>query len=233
MDWITLGNPTPRESELPYSEFEYKVVSKTYLPEPEIPISVSFGSILADRRSMRTFKPVSGEKKNALLWYSSRVITLAPAAHVRWQHRPCPSAGGRHPIDILVIERRELSKEVFLYDPVSHGLSELAIDELPALSQLIAFSNEVVPLAGATMIWFGAQFERTLSKYENGESLVWRDAGVLIATISFVAEALDLNCCALGISGEPFFSQMLNSQRKVTGVGGLLIGERASNVAEA
>ena len=227
MEWINLGSPTPREYELAYSEFEYKVEGKTYLSEPEIQIDTPIGSVLAERRSVRSLKAVPGEKINALLWYSSRVISLAPAASRRWQHRPSPSAGGRHPVDLFVVDLHTSSEEIFLYDPISHALSRLVISELTYLYQLIEFSNQILPLDQATIIWFGGQFERTMSKYEDGESLVWRDAGALIATLSLVAESLQLNCCALGITGEPLFSQMLKSKGKVTGVGGLVIGERS------
>jgi len=76
------------------------------------------------------------------------------------------------------------------------------------------------------MLWFAAQFDRTLSRYNNGESLVWRDSGALAATIALVAECLHLSSCAIGITGEPFISQILDSKGALVGVGGLLIGQR-------
>jgi SagB-type dehydrogenase family enzyme len=227
MKRIDLTSPIPRESTLPYSEFKYQIKEKVYLSEPNVLIDSFVIDVLTSRRSRRTFKTVSAEKLNALLWHSARVICLTPPVASRWQHRSYPSAGGLHPIDLLVFIGREGSENVLLYDPLAHGLSKVVINEGAYFTQLLDLTNQVVPLEEATIIWLGAQFERTLSKYENGESLVWRDAGALIATISLVAESLGLNCCALGITGEPFLSQMLNSRGKVVGVGGVLIGERA------
>jgi hypothetical protein len=94
------------------------------------------------------------------------------------------------------------------------------------MDKLFVAVDEVVAPEQARMLWFGAQFERTLSKYENGESLVWRDAGALLATLSLVAECLSLNCCAIGITGEPFVSGMFGKDSNVVGVGGLLVGRR-------
>ena len=94
------------------------------------------------------------------------------------------------------------------------------------LSRFLTSIDQVVSVGQGTIIWFGAQFDRTLSRYKDGESLVWRDTGALIATISLVAECLNLNCCALVIIGEPHFSQLLNSKGIVIGVGGLLVGSK-------
>jgi SagB-type dehydrogenase family enzyme len=115
---------------------------------------------------------------------------------------------------------------MYLYEPVPHALSKLRIADQILLEQFLVLVDGIVQLEEATIIWFGAQFGRTLSKYENGDSLVWRDAGALLMTISLVAEFLGLNCCALGITGEPSFSRILESREKVSGVGGLLIGDR-------
>jgi SagB-type dehydrogenase family enzyme len=227
MKRVDLANPVPRDSALPYSEFEYRISEEIFLPEPEILIDTPFPDVLIARHSKRTFKVISTEKLNALLWHSARAITIAPPNHnARWQHRPSPSAGGRHPIDLLILREKRNSQNVFLYDPIAHKLCKLMLSKTSSLNQLVNLINQVIQLEQAAVILFGAQFDRTLSVYKNGESLVWRDTGALIATLSLVAESLELNCCALGITGEPFLSQMLDSKDKVVGVGGLLIGER-------
>lgn len=226
MKRIDLKSPTPREVELPYSEFCYQVEEKSYLPLPDNLPRTSLSNILASRQSRRTYKAVSRQLLNSLLWHSARAIIVSPPNSSRWQHRPTPSAGGRHPIDLLILTEQYNSKNAYLYDPVPHALTRLKIPNSNSLDQFINSIDQIIRLEQATIIWFAAQFERTLSKYKNGESLVWRDAGSLISTISFVAESLGLNCCAIGITGDPFISQILNSQEMVTGVGGLLIGHR-------
>ncbi|MDT7542426.1 MAG: hypothetical protein QOE33_2330 [Acidobacteriota bacterium] len=226
MKRVDLASPTPREVELPYSEFPYQVEEKSYLPRPEPLPKVSLSDVLASRQSRRIFKTVHQQHLNSLLWHAARAITVNSPKGSRWQHRPTPSAGGKHPIDLLVFPEPHNSKDVFLYDPVSHALAKLKIANRRSLDQFLITTNLVVALEQATIIWFGAQFERTLSKYINGESLVWRDAGALITSISLVAESLGLSCCAIGITGEPFISHMLDSKEKVIGVGGVLLGQR-------
>lgn len=224
-----LFSPVPRERELPHGEFPYSIEEKSYLPEPDALPSVTFASVLASRESRRSFKPLSPDDLNSLLHYSARALVVAsPNQSPRWQHRPTPSAGGRHPVDLLVIQPQDSSPTVRLYQPEPHALAKLKVANTQSLEKLCKLVNEVVSQEEATILWFGAQFDRTLSKYENGESLVWRDVGALLGTISFVAECLGLNSCALGITGEPFISELLASNGKVIGVGGLLVGRRSA-----
>lgn len=226
MKWIKLRSPTLRETELKFQEFCYPVLSKKYLSKPSIEMNPLFFEVTERRRSFRQFKRLTHDRLNALLWFASRTISAAPVkSGIRWQHRPSPSAGGRHPIDIFIIDKNKGKSQVFLYQPVSHSLAQLKVD-LERLNLFLGFLEEVLPIQEATIVWFGAQFERTLSKYKNGESLVWRDVGLLSATFALVAEALEINCCSIGPTGELLFPVIFNGEGVVSGVGGLYVGER-------
>jgi hypothetical protein len=111
-----------------------------------------------------------------------------------------------------------------LYQSISHALATLQADQENINGLLIA-AERILMRQNATVLWFGAQFERTLSRYENGDSLIWKDAGALTATLAFVAEALNLTFCPIGITGEPYMSRCLQTN-KVTGVGGAYVGSR-------
>ena len=64
---------------------------------------------------------------------------------------------------------------------------------------------------------------KTAAKYANSESLVWRDAGVLLGYMSVVAEALGLGFCPLGITGQAYVSA-LSADARLTGVGLAVVG---------
>jgi SagB-type dehydrogenase family enzyme len=225
MNRIDLASPFPREIEIPYLEFPYVIEDISYLPEPDPLPDIPFQAVLASRQSRRTFNPLVQDDLNSLLWHSARALAVSsPSQSTRWQHRPTPSAGGRHPIDILIFDEQNQPRSVHLYQPEAHALAKLKDLDISSMERLFVAVDEVVAPEQARILWFGAQFERTLSKYENGESLVWRDAGALLATLSFVAECLSLNCCAIGITGEPFISGLLGKNSNVVGVGGLLVG---------
>jgi hypothetical protein len=113
-----------------------------------------------------------------------------------------------------------------LYDSLGHSLGQLALASRAPYRRLHALVNTLLPLGASVVVWFVADFGRTLARYRHGESLVWRDAGALLATMNLVAEALGMNCCALGATGDPWVSRMLQAGTTVRGVGGCLIGGR-------
>lgn len=225
MNPIDLESPILRSEELPYEEFAYPIVSRRFLPEPDPPPASLFFEVLDRRRSQRTFKSLSFDQLNMLLWHSARTINIAPKQNpIRWEHRPSPSGGGRHPVDVFILNRRVADNKVLLYQTIPHAIATLRVEE-KALKNLLTKTAEILPPRDATIIWFGAQFQRTLSRYQNGDSIVWKDAGALTATFTFVAEALELNSCPIGITGEPYFSQCFQTE-KLIGVGGIYVGNR-------
>lgn len=224
MNRIDLDSPILRDKELAYEELVYSINSREFLPQPNHEITTPFFEVINKRRSRRNFRAISLEKLNILLWYSARTIEIASPVHgTRWEHRPSPSAGGRHPIDIFIIDIKEAKITIYLYQNIPHALAHINVNNNKLLNFLVE-TEKILPRQDATILWLGAQFDRTLSRYQNGESLVWKDAGILISTIFFVAEALEINCCPIGITGEPCFSQLFQTT-KVKGVGGIYIGE--------
>lgn len=226
MKRIDLPSPRPRETELPVQPANYRTLEIRYLPLPDMAVTPSFHDVVGSRRSRRKFGPINEPTLSTLLWLACKTRERSVGAGgVAWEHRPAPSAGGRHPIDVLLMDAADRPPLVSLYQPVSHALCRLDCDT-PVVERLAATAQEVLPHQRGVTMWFAAQFERTLSKYEHGESLVWRDAGALLATLHLTAEALGLSYCALGHTGEPVISALLAGQVIAHGVGGCVIGSR-------
>jgi SagB-type dehydrogenase family enzyme len=221
-----LGNPKVRLKQKPIQEFAYRTGKPLFLPPPShLPRSPFFSTILK-RRSRREFLEVSIVDLSNVLWFTCKTLEINREPTIVWQHRCTPSAGGIHPIDILVLTPAKSKEAVFIYEPISHSLRPLSGIARSPLNRMIEQTNEVVPIASGTLIWFVAQFQKTLSRYENGESLVWRDSGALLASFCMVAEALSLNCCAIGATGNPHISEIFGKTDKLRGVGGCLLGDR-------
>ena len=134
-----------------------------------------------------------------------------------------PSAGGCHCIETVIVAAPGQDPEISLYDSTSHGLIE--IDGTGRLSSVRNEVSQVVSPGEGTITLFAADQEKIGSLYENGESLLWRDAGVLIGGLSIVAEALKINSCALGFTGQSLIASILNDERFV-GVGGMIFGSK-------
>lgn len=222
---VVLGEPHPRGTSLPCVEFAYCTDSAEYLPLPHVP-TLDFFAVLRARRTRRSFGPLSQAAMSILLWYTGKTLVSASTAAPRWEHRVPPSAGGRHPLDIVVTRWPDIDSPAFLYDPLAHAARKLRLSQPAALQGLLLHADQVLALQNGVVLWHVAQFQRTLSGYSGGESLVWRDAGALQATTCMVAEAIGLACCPLGMTGEPWVSRALASGSAAVGVGGCVVGSR-------
>ncbi len=226
-DICRLGEPVLRKDELPYVPFDFPITASHFLPAPHEVAEVGCLDVLHRRRTRREFKPLDESQLSALLWFSAKTLysSVEPSGFL-WSHRPAPSGGGRHPIHLLVLSANAGSFEVSLYEPQAHLLLTLDTKHCDSDTQIFLAGIEAIvePQEGA-ILWFVADYLRTLSRYEHGESLVWRDAGALLGLISVAAEALQLNCCAYGVTGEDWVSAIFPDKR-FGGVGGCVVGSR-------
>lgn len=219
-----LADPRPRaKAKASPVAVGYKTTGKFYLPHPSVRANKSFFRVLSARASRRQFAHVPDEKLATFLWYSAKALTMSQGPHnIFCQHRFVPSAGGLHPIDLIIIDVHEQSASV--YDPIAHALCRLDATE-ERVATFLAYSEQVLNSGSGTLIWFAARPEKVKAKYKHELSLIWRDAGALIASMYLIAEALGLNCCALGNLGSHEL-QELTGNTAILGTGGCIIGAR-------
>jgi SagB-type dehydrogenase family enzyme len=157
--------------------------------------------ILASRRSERQFRRPSLDAIAAILVAGARVLAEGPAddGYLRtW--RPHPSAGGRHPIDLLIVARDVdgLAQGAWWFDPWS---CELVREPNVAFERPTQVVASIVGSAVPAIVFAVAVPERTLERYPDGMSLVWRDAGVVLQTLHLLACDAGLASCILGTAG--------------------------------
>lgn len=223
---IDLGSPHPKQIRADIEKVVFNVIDKHYLPRPATPIERDFFSVVASRCSRRDYLPLRDESLANLLWYSAhpRSVKKDDQGH-EIQFRPAPSAGGLHPIELIIIHPSQSQWLPYVYEPKAHCLCQFSVGD-GALDSFAFEVEEVLPIQQGTIIWLAADFNKTQSKYNHAESLVWRDAGVLIGHMALVAEALSLAFCPLGITGEPSLSECILPSTNLVGVGGMIVGER-------
>jgi SagB-type dehydrogenase family enzyme len=172
----------------------------------EFPNEPKIFDILGQRRSKRAYSNLSVEEICSLLFYGCRINETWNSQYGSLvSSRPSPSAGASHPFEILCLTPNveKMAKGCWYFDPFQLNLHLLSVPvsfcsiyEQLTISSINVESSKKPPL----IILFAAILDRTLSKYKNGLSLIWRDAGALAATICFTAEGLNLNSCPLGFS---------------------------------
>lgn len=219
-----LPDPSPRAVPTPYFPVQWHAVDEIRLEPGVAPLQVDLAGVLASRRSASAFELLSVQALGGLLWYVARTLALAPSPYgFELQHRPVPSAGAIHPIHVVLqIPGRDKWAR---YDARTHRLAVLG-NSADVLHHLRAEAARIVDPGRGTLVAFVAEPGLTAAKYENPESLLWRDAGVLQGAISLVAEAVGLNLCLLGATGNPWVGR-LAEEGKLTGVGLGILGARA------
>lgn len=247
------GEPSPRRPLAAYDAFAYAAGARVRLPPVATP-RARFADVLEWRRTRRAFGPLDAEALSALLWFTARTLETdasAPAgSRGVWEHRVTPSAGGRHPIDVWVSRAKSDwpsaegnfaayargdagRRTLWCYDPVCHALVAMKPADVAAQAELDSLPARVLEdgrgVENATVLWHAAQFGRTEAAYINPDTLVWRDAGCLVATTALVAAGLRLACCPLGATGEPYISRVAGATAgQVRGVGGCVIGREVA-----
>lgn len=221
MTWIDLGDPLPRPVPEWYEPLEWELGEACPLPASSVVLAQPFSKVLDARASHREFGVVHDQQLGTFLWHACRTRGVGTSnLGFDLEHRAAPSAGAIHPIHIVL--KRPGDDRWWLYDSRAHQLVELryATGRLAGLYEL---SLQVLDGDKATRILFLAEPGKTLGKYQNGCSLVWRDAGTLLAVMALTATAQGLNFCPLGITGEPWASTLAD-HGKLAGVGLALLG---------
>lgn len=226
LDWPDLGNPAPKEQPQPRQPVAWPLGDRILLDS--VPSALSCAAevdqFLRTRRTERRMGVISQAELGAWLDLSCRAQLIQGSVYgFDISLRPAPSAGAIHPIHLLFcapdgrVWRR--------YDSVDHALVEVP-SGLDAREVHWAL-QEVLPVPEATLILFAAEVGKTAAKYDNPASLVWRDAGALLAVMGLAAHALSLSFCPLGVTGEPWVGRLLQ-QQGLFGVGAAFVGTRTT-----
>lgn len=163
--------------------------------------SGTLASVLARRRSVRSSAPPTLSAVATVLVRCLRVVEWqSESAGYVTSHRPAPSAGARHPIDVHVLagDVEGLPIGVWQFDPLSCELVQTGTDHEPPLRALGEIVAADTPPAAVIAV---AHLDRTLSRYPGGLSLLWRDAGALLATLHLCATDVGLASCIVGSTG--------------------------------
>jgi SagB-type dehydrogenase family enzyme len=224
MSRIDLPSPLPCEQVMPWEPCPYVTGPPRYLPLPgQMPQALLWDAI-DSRSSRRAFAPLSEHSLSALLWYSAKTRRVERDKGRTWESRPSPSAGGIHSIDLVAVDRETRDWRARLYDPLSHALREVVVENRKELARFVDAVTCIVDPGEGTIIWSVADWDKVSTRYVHGESLVWRDAGALLGVLYLVCEGLGLNCCAVGMTGDPMIPRLFGIGDRLVGVGGCIVG---------
>lgn len=228
MELTRFGTPQPKAVSSTYHprvwpSHQPKALSRVdQLPE------VDTAQMLVHRRSCRSFDAGLDERSlGHLLYLSAYALSVQPSTYGFQLHQSCaPSAGAIHGVHVLVVPAG--GDSTHRYDAFSHSVAELK-EGASCARHARAEAAELLALGDATLLLLAAEPGMYAAKYAAHESLVWRDAGVLLGYLSVVAQALDLNFCILGVTGDDAVRH-LDGKSELFGVGVAAVGMRRKSL---
>lgn len=220
MVWKILNSPSPKQSSEVYIPYKWQIQHVQALNIPIEDIQITLGKALKLRKTRRFFELITIKQLAHFLWFSCRVQdTGNDVLGFSITKRPTPSAGAIHPIHVLV----HLGDGYWWrYNAFQHSLIRVDEHWLDAHKVYLSAKEVIDPGQGLAML-FLAEPGKSAAKYNQPESLIWRDAGAMLGIMSLVAEGIGLAFCPLGINGE-FDTEFLDQQHKLVGVGMAMIG---------
>ena len=221
MEWPDLGQPKPRDTIRPHKPIKWPCGPTLLLSRSPPACNTSAASLLRSRRTARHFGEVLPADLSGWFDLSCRVQQRQSSGlGFDLTRRPAPSAGAIHPIHVVLTWPQ--ASDWHRYDPFDHALRSFHGKADPREAH--ASLQQVLAAPDAALVLLAAEAGRTQAKYEHAASLVWRDAGALLATMALAAHALSLAFCPLGVTGEPWAGRLLDEEDGLVGVGAAFVG---------
>lgn len=221
-----MSGPKLRTEPLTYEPYIYECGEKISLPKVDIEAQgTAFIEVFSERRSVKTLGSCPLNVLSQILFLAVKPYSIGIDDYgVTVYRSAAPSAGGRHPIDVLVGLKEDGERWLYLYQPLKHTLRKLLVS--PELQKAFFESvEETLPFGESALLWFSVQYMRTASKYTNYESLVWRDVGAQLCCLQQAAKYVGIDSCPIGYLAEDEFNAMFQTEKLMSG-GGLIIGKR-------
>ena len=178
--------------------------------------------LLEARRSRRKFESMSLQDMSTLLWFTQRHIASIPSSMDRVK-TPIPTAGALASVRTIVLRPRE---EAWLYSAANHGADVLPIS-IDVCNDIRTSASNFFEIGDGTVLLFFANQVLVTNYYKEPESLIQREAGVLLGVLALVTEALHLSFCPLGTTAEDWLINVLGaSKQDIIPAGAAIVGRR-------
>lgn len=172
--------------------------------------------------------------------FSFEVEANGTVETVHHSNRPYPNAGASYELELYlsVSNCTGLEPGFYHYDPVEHQLARIS-DLNNAVQSLLwqaqrSWMAEHDGSSPQILITYGARFQRVNWKYESiAYALTLKNVGVLMQTMSLVAEAMGLAGCPIGGGNADVFTRALGSDYYTeSSVGEFILGARPDESSE-
>lgn len=222
---LLIDPPTPKLSPGTPRSFVWPVNRRLTCPPVVGPPPNTFSEVIEHRRSTRALEPISFRELVNVLSFSTRPRFRRANDPASETLRPTPAAGALHSTNTIIVDWRS-SIRIYRYDPDTHLLESLKVVSREHADRLTFECGQILPSAGCTAVALVTDLQRIGAKYENPESLAWRDAGALLQTLSLCANAYRLGTCILGLTGHDLLRAIALPADEFLAVGVMMVGRQ-------
>jgi SagB-type dehydrogenase family enzyme len=182
----------------------------------------SFAQVIDERRSQRTMTHAPLREIVNAVAFATYVRQFLVDDVLGRSRRASPSAGALHPIELALVPSTGAPR-VFRYNPWDHKLEKLVLADENEVRLFNAQCAEALPNANAMSLVLLGHPALVASCYHDPSSLLWRDAGAVLQTLSLTAAAFHLAFCPVGILGHQI-ARAIGMASELTAVGVARIG---------
>ncbi|MBW6400873.1 hypothetical protein KPL78_23640 [Roseomonas sp. HJA6] len=176
------------------------------------------------RRSVREMAPAPLRSILALVGWVTVARAIRVADPLGRTRRVPPSAGALHPVEVIVVAGGRRAPVLLRVDPGSARVQVLSERRTGRAGRLLARLPELLPRARGTALVLLADYGRTAAVYRKPDSLLWRDAGALLASLQLAAGGMGLVACPTGLLGEEVGDGLFHTNERVLAAGTMLVG---------
>lgn len=225
----TIIEPVPKAAESVRTKDRWTVTSTIDVPPLELDQTLRFVNVLLSRRTRRACEPMDLHDVLSLIQFAVNSRQIGEGDNLGRLRKIPISAGAMHPVEVLVVAGPGVSEPILYCDSyntfgtVQFHSPELAKIELQALA-------EIVPQAAGHFLLFVANLRHIAQAYEQPRSLLWRDAGALLQTLSLIATALDCAFVPFGSTGSSLLDALIAPHEDYVAVGTGIIGKVPAHI---
>ena len=185
---------------------------------------VALPDAMLARRSVREMAPAPLRSVLALVGWVTVARSVRVADPLSRTRRMPPSAGALHPVEVIVVAGGRRAPVLLRVDPFSARVQVLSERRAGPAARLLTRLPQLLPGARGTALVLLADRARTAAVYHRPDSLLWRDAGALLASLQLAAGTMGLVACPTGLIGQEIADALFPANDRVVPAGTLVVG---------
>ena len=216
-------DPHPRPELLLHDRLVWPVRRRFGAWRERAPSRTTFDDVLSARRSHRSLGRARLVDVLDVVRGATSVGAVYRGDDLARSRRTVASAGALHPVSVVIV-RPGSTPVSFRVNPWSGGPEVLRVEDRTKMRSGLERVRRMLPEGAPTFLALIGDAGILEAAYDSSNSLLWRDAGALLATLHLLAVDRGLGFCPLGVLGAEFVEALFPDSPAVTPCGVAAIG---------